>query len=100
MHLIIEFSFYFKRNSPYNECGEGIFKHVIHMMGGVLSLVDCYASEDDGHKEWSNSTGKFAVHKTNTRGIRLLELATKHTFTIANTPHSLKDTINHLELTR
>ena len=35
--------------------------------------------------------GKFTLGKTNSRGIRLLEFATKHNFTLANTLHPKKD---------
>ena len=38
----------------------------------------------DVNKDWSNVVGKFALGKTNPRGIRLLEFAIKHKFTLAN----------------
>ena len=42
-------------------------------------------------KEWNNAVGKFATGKNNSRGIRLIEFATKHNFTLANTLHPQKD---------
>ena len=43
------------------------------------------------NKEWNNAVGKFALGKTNSRGIRLLEFATKHNCTLANNLHPQKD---------
>ena len=37
------------------------------------------------------AVGKFALGKTNPRGLRLLEFASKHRFTIANTLHPQKN---------
>ena len=48
----------------------------------------------NSNKEWNNKVGKFAFSKTNSRGIRLLEFATTHTFTLANTLHPQKDSRN------
>ena len=45
----------------------------------------------NSNKEWNNTVGNFAVGNTNSRGIRLLEFATKYNFKLDNTLHPQKD---------
>ena len=61
-------------------------KDILIIQGDWITIVG------DSNKEWNNVVGKFALGKTNSRGIRLLEFATKHNFTLANTLHQQKDT--------
>ena len=60
-------------------------KDILIIQGDWNSIVG------DSKKEWNNAVGKFALGKTNSRGIRLLEFATKHNFTLANNLHPQKD---------
>ena len=43
------------------------------------------------NKDWSNDVGKFTLGEINPRDIRLLEFATKHNLTLANTLPPQKD---------
>ena len=58
-------------------------KDILIIQGDWNSIVG------NSNKEWNNAVGKFALGKTNSRDIRLLEFATKHNFTLSNTLHPL-----------
>ena len=63
----------------------------VHKKDLLIIQGDWNAIVGDANKDWSNAVGKFALGKTNPRGIRLLEFATKHNFTLSNTLHPQKD---------
>jgi exonuclease III len=48
----------------------------------------------DAYKDWSGTVGRFGAGETNDRGLRLLEFASSHRLTLANTlhPHKLSRT--------
>ena len=54
-------------------------KDILIIQGDWNSIVD------DSNKEWNNAVGQFYIVNNNSRDIRLLEFATKHNFTLANT---------------
>ena len=44
----------------------------------------------DAYKVWAGTVGRYGVGETNDRGLRLLEFASSHRYTIANTLHPHK----------
>ena len=77
-----------------NECieifYEGIEKTIAETNKKDILIIqgDWNSIVGDSNKEWNNAVDTFSLGKTNSRGIRLLEFATKHQFTLANTLHT------------
>ena len=41
----------------------------------------------DAYEQWAGTVGRFGIGETNDRGLRLLEFASTHKLTLANTLH-------------
>ena len=61
-------------------------KDIIYVMGDFNAKIG-----PDAHANWAGTVGKYGTGETNDRGLRLLEFASSHKLTIANTlyPHKL-----------
>ena len=61
-------------------------KDIIYIMGDFNAKIG-----PDAHANWAGTVGKYGTGETNDRGLRLLEFASSHKLTIANTlyPHKL-----------
>lgn len=49
----------------------------------------------DAYQDWSGTVGRFGLGETNDRGLRLLEFASTHRLTLANTLHPHKASRTH-----
>ena len=61
-------------------------KDIVHVMGDFNAKIG-----PDAYANWAGTVGRYGTGKTNDRGLRLLEFASSHKLTIANTlyPHKL-----------
>ena len=59
-------------------------KDIVYVMGDFNAKIG-----PDAHAHWAGTVGRFGTGETNDRGLRLLEFASSHKLTIANTlyPH-------------
>ena len=73
----------------YEELEEMMVK--VHRKDLLIVQGDWNAIVGNTNDVGRNAVGKFALGKTNPRGLRLLEFASKHSFTIANTLHPQKN---------
>ena len=73
----------------YEELEEMMVK--VHRKDLLIVQGNWNAIVGDTNDVWRYAVGKFSIGNTNPRGLRLLEFASKYSFTIANTLHPQKN---------